>query len=152
MSLALEEAQKAFELDEVPVGAVITKGNEVISKSHNFVEKFKNSTSHAEINCIIGASKKLDSKFLNECDIYITLEPCAMCAQAISFARIKRIYYGASDEKMGAIEHGARLFNVKNAIYVPEIYGDILSDKSEFLLKTFFKNKRVEKIKDLRLS
>jgi len=110
---ALKEAHKAFELDEVPVGAVIfnTQTGEIITKAHNLVEKKNNPLTHAEIQVIEKALKKINDKFLGGYSIFITLEPCVMCAGAIAWARLDGLYYGASDPKTGAIEQGAKVFS-----------------------------------------
>jgi len=110
---ALTEAHKAFDLDEVPVGAVVfnTKTGEIIAKAHNLVEKQKNPLKHAEIQVIEKAFKKIDDKFLGGYSIFVTLEPCVMCAGAIAWARLDGLYYGASDPKTGAVEQGAKVFS-----------------------------------------
>jgi len=110
---ALNEAHKAFQLDEVPVGAVIfeSKTGKIISKAHNLVEKAKNPLNHAEMQAIQKALRKLNDKFLSGYSIFITLEPCVMCAGAIAWARFDGLYYGASDPKTGAIEQGAKVFS-----------------------------------------
>nr|WP_323733307.1 nucleoside deaminase [Candidatus Bandiella woodruffii] len=142
MVAALEEAMKAGQNDEVPVGAVITYNGAIISQSHNLVRKNMDPTAHAEVLCIRAASQKLSSYYLDECDIYVTLEPCAMCAQAIAFSKIKRLYFGAYDEKFGAIENGVRLFNAPISNHKPEIYGGIEQEKTTEIIQTFFSNKR----------
>lgn len=110
---ALKEAHKAFELDEVPVGAVVfnSQTGEIIAKAHNLVEKKKNPLNHAEIQVIEKSLKKINDKFLGGYSIFVTLEPCVMCAGAIAWARLDGLYYGASDPKTGAIEQGAKVFS-----------------------------------------
>ena len=142
MKIALEEAIKASENDEVPVGAVIVRSGKIISKSHNRMRENLDPTAHAEMLCIREATQKLGTYYLNECDMYVTLEPCAMCAQAIAFSKIKRLYFGAYDEKFGAIENGVRLFNSKSSNHLPEIYGGIQHMEAANILQGFFKNKR----------
>jgi len=144
MQEAVKEAKKAFDLDEVPVGAVIvdvTTGK-IIAKTHNRNILNKDSTAHAEILALKEACRVKNSHRLDDCDLYITLEPCAMCAGAISLSRIRRIYYGASDKKSGAVEHGARVFESPACHHKPEVYGNINSQECENLLKDFFAKKR----------
>ncbi len=142
MQQALFQAKIAFEKSEVPVGCVITYNNEIIAESHNLCKANLDQTAHAEIIAIKSACGFLKSSTLEKCDIYITLEPCPMCLMAISYARIKRIYYGANDEKFGAVESNP-LFSFKNlAIFKAEIYSGINAEESKLLLQQFFKNKR----------
>ena len=143
MSFALQEAEKAYALDEVPVGSVIVKNGNIIGVGFNQVISHHSVASHAEINAIVSASKVLNNYRLNECDIYVTLEPCSMCASAISHARIRRLYYAADDVKHGAVENGIRFFNSNNCFHKPEVYGGISAEASVSLLKNFFKNKRL---------
>lgn len=141
MQIALKEAEKAFNKNEVPVGAVIVdKGGNIIAKSHNLCEKYQNPTKHAEMLAIDKATKKL-GKSLKNCSIFVTLEPCAMCAQAISYARISNIYYAAGDSKFGAIESNNSIFNNKS-LFMPNIYSGIGIKQSQILLKQFFSNIR----------
>lgn len=142
MKIALSEAIKASAKQEVPVGAVIVHEGEVIAKCHNSTRCNLDPTAHAEILCIREAAQKLGAYCLDTCDMYVTLEPCAMCAQAMAFSRIKRLYFGAYDEKFGAIENGARLFNAKSANHIPEIYGGINQTECTKILQDFFKEKR----------
>ncbi len=139
---ALDMAQKAAKLDEVPVGAVVVYNNEIISKAHNLTESEINPTSHAEILAIIHAANKLNTNKLVECDLYVTLEPCPMCAHAISLARIRRLYFGAFDPKGGGVENGAKIFNASSCHHKPEVYGGIMADECGSLLKDFFNLKR----------
>lgn len=144
MSRALEAAKEAVARGEVPVGAVIVHGptDEVLSVASNRVLEFKDPTAHAELLAIREACKKIKSERLVDCDLYVTLEPCPMCAQAISFARIRRLYYAAPDEKGGGVDHGAIVFNAKSCHHKPEIYGDIMAAPAVKILKDFFKERR----------
>lgn len=146
MSLAFEEAEKAASLGEVPVGCVIVErvSRQVVARAHNMSEQGKNANLHAEIIAINEACRVLSSKNLSELDIYVTLEPCTMCASAISNARIKRLYYGASDEKQGAVENGVRFFTSTSCLHRPEIYSGIQSPRSERMLRDFFIQLRKE--------
>ncbi len=140
MEIALKEAEKALLRDSVPVGAVIELNGNIIASESNKVEKNHSIVSHAEILAIQKASKILKQKYLSECSIYVTLEPCAMCAQAISFAHFKNLYFGAYDTKYGAILNGAHIF--QTALYVPNIIGGILESECKNLMKNFFQKKR----------
>lgn len=141
MLAAIEQAKKAVDHDEVPVGAILVKDGEIISKNFNRNISLKDPTAHAEILVMREASEKLGSHRLDGCDIYITLEPCAMCAAAISLAKIRRVYYAASDEKFGAIETGL-MSKTSSCYHRPEIYSGFCEADSVKLLKDFFKNKR----------
>jgi len=140
MQIALGEAKLALKEGEVPVGCVIVrrKDSKIIATSHNLVQQQKNPLLHAEIIAINNACKKLDNKNLSDCDIYVTLEPCTMCASAISSARFGRLYYGAEDTKQGAIENGVRFFTSSSCFYRPEIYFGLESEESSMILKSFF--------------
>lgn len=144
MERALEAAKEAGTRGEVPVGAVIVDANskEVLSTQSNRVLEHKDPTAHAEILAIREACKKKDSERLVDCDLYVTLEPCPMCAQAISFSRIRRLYFGACDEKGGGVENGAIVFSAKSCHHKPEVYGEIMSEASSMLLRKFFKDRR----------
>lgn len=142
MSLAIAEAQKAFRKDEVPVGAVIVKNNKVVSKGFNIREKTNDPTGHAEIVTIRKACKKLKSWRLEDCTIYITVEPCSMCAGTILWTRMKRIVYGTKDVKGGALGSSYNLFEQPNLNHHPEIEGGVLESKCAQLMKNFFKQKR----------
>jgi tRNA(Arg) A34 adenosine deaminase TadA len=143
MSLAFTEAEAAGLRGEVPVGAVVTdKSGEVVAMAGNRTVELKDPTAHAELLAIRAAAAALGSERLAGCDLYVTLEPCAMCAAAISFARIRRLYFAAADPKMGAVEHGARLFTQPTCHHAPEIYGAIGEDRAQVLLKDFFKSRR----------
>lgn len=136
MQLALSEAKSAGERMSVPVGAVIVLNGEVIAMAGNEVRKNNDPTAHAEVLTIRQAAARLQTAYLTDCDIYTTLEPCAMCAQAISLARIRRLYFGAYDAKYGAVEHNARVFAY--ALHKPEIIGGIMETECSILLKEFF--------------
>lgn len=142
MHSALDHARKAAACGEVPVGAVIVKDGQVIASAHNFTETNNDPTAHAELLAIRQACAALGSARLLDCDLYVTLEPCAMCAAAISFARIRRLYYGAGDEKGGGVAHGARFFSLSTCHHKPEVYGGISESECGELLKEFFKRKR----------
>lgn len=141
---ALEEAKKSFNLGEVPVGCIIWdhQENRIIATTHNKMMSFKNPTYHAEMLAITAACEAEQRLRLEHCDIYVTLEPCPMCAQAISHARFRRLYFGAYDPKSGGVEHGPRIFDHGSAHHVPEIYGGIEEEKCAALLKQFFVDKR----------
>jgi len=144
MNEALEQAKLAFKQDEVPVGCVIvnSKNNQIISKTYNQNIKLKDATAHAEMLAIREACRVLNSDRLHDCDLYVTLEPCPMCATAISYAGIKRLYYGANNPQEGAIENGVKLYKNKFCNYLPEVYSGILEKECGLLLKEFFKQKR----------
>lgn len=142
MSIALEEAKAAAGRGEVPVGAVLVKDDEVLARDGNRTLELSDPTAHAEILVIRKACALLGSQRLTGCDLYVTLEPCSMCAGAISFARIRRLYYGAGDAKGGAVEHGARFFSQPTCHHQPEIYTGISETASAEILKTFFASKR----------
>ncbi len=142
MQVALDAAQKAATVGEVPVGAVVVKDGKIIATAHNLTETNQDPTAHAEMLAIRAACNVIGSPRLEGCDLFVTLEPCAMCAQAISFARIRRLYFGAYDEKGGAIEQGARVFSHSTCHHKPEIYGGIAETDCADLLKDFFKKRR----------
>ena len=143
MEMALEEAEKAAIQGEVPVGAVlVSAGGEVLVRARNAMLALKDPTAHAEILAIRDACAKLGSERLPGCDLYVTLEPCAMCAAAISFSRIRRLYFGAPDEKGGAVDHGVRFFSSPACHHSPEIYGGIDEGRSAQLLREFFRKRR----------
>lgn len=144
MQEALKLAQQAYNNNEVPVGAIIVNksNNKIIAKAYNSMQKNKNPLMHAEIIAINKACNKLQQKYLYNCDIYVTLEPCLMCATAISYAKINSIFYAASDFKQGAIENGPKIFNNTSFLYKPEIYNHISEELSITLLKKFFLQKR----------
>ena len=143
MALALKEAQLAAGRGEVPVGAVlIAPGGRVIASDGNRTRELSDPTAHAEILVMRHACRATGSERLTGFDLYVSLEPCAMCAAAISFARIRRLYFGASDEKMGGIEHGARFFSQPTCHHRPEVYGGIAETEAARLLKEFFARRR----------
>ena len=145
MQEALAEAEKATLLGEVPVGAVLVHNKGIIARAHNFVETRKDPTAHAEMLVIQEGARVLGAVRLVDCDLYVTLEPCAMCAQAIAHARIRRLYFGAYDPKGGGVDHGAKIFSHKTCHHSPEIYGGILESKCSSMLTDFFKKKREPK-------
>ena len=143
MNQAFLLAKKAKQHGDVPIGAVIVKDNKIIARGENRVQKSKNPTLHAEIVAINKACKKLGVKFLDDCDLYITLEPCAMCATAISFARIKNIYFAATDVKGGGITSNAKVFENDKHLWKPKVFQmDEYSEQSAKMLKDFFENLR----------
>lgn len=143
MLQAFAEAEAAAKRGEVPVGAVIVGANGIIiAKAGNQTLELKDPTAHAEILAIRSAAKMLNSERLIDCDLYVTLEPCAMCAAAVSFARIRRVYFAASDEKMGAVDHGPRFFKQPTCHHEPEVYSGIGEAEAKTMLKDFFKSRR----------
>ncbi|MEP3429041.1 MAG: nucleoside deaminase [Roseibium sp.] len=142
MELALDEAQKAAERGEVPVGAVLVKNGQVIARDGNRTLELNDPTAHAEVLVIRAACAELGTQRLPDCDLYVTLEPCPMCAGAISFARVRRLYYGASDEKGGAVDSGTRFFCQPTCHHAPEVYSGIGEKKAAGILKAFFQPKR----------
>jgi tRNA(Arg) A34 adenosine deaminase TadA len=143
MDVALEEAEMARDLGEVPIGAVVVSAaGEVLARAGNRTLALRDPTAHAELLAIRAACTKLDSERLVACDLYVTLEPCAMCAAAISFARIRRLYFGAADPKGGAVEHGVRFFADPTCHHVPDVYGGIGEARAADLLRRFFAARR----------
>ena len=143
MDIALTEAEKAASRNEVPVGAVIIdQSGQIIAQNGNRCIELSDPTAHAEFLVLRAASAVLSRPYLDECDLYVTLEPCALCAAAIGLYRVKRLYFGAYDPKGGAIEHGARIFTQPTTHWQPEIYGGIRESDCSFLLKQFFLNRR----------
>lgn len=142
MQAALEQARLAAFANEVPVGAVIFLRGEVIARAHNRPRALCDPTAHAEMLAIRQAAAHLGQERLAQCDLWVTLEPCAMCAGAISHARIARLYYGAADPKGGAVEHGARVFSHPQALHRPEVYAGIGEQEARSLLQAFFAGKR----------
>lgn len=145
MQEALKEAQKAFEEDEVPVGAVIVSGHKIISRAHNQVERLKDPTAHAEMIAITQAAGTLGSKWLNEASLYVTIEPCSMCAGALVLSRIKHIYFGAKDPKTGACGSVVNIVNHKKLNHRASVKSSILKEECSSLLKEFFKKKRYQR-------
>lgn len=142
MTVALQEAEQAGRRGEIPVGAVLVMDGEVIARSGNRTRAENDVTAHAEINVIREASHLLGQERLAGADLYVTLEPCAMCAAAISFARIRRLYYGAEDPKGGGVDHGGRFYAQPTCHHVPEVYSAIAERPAAELLKRFFQEKR----------
>ncbi len=142
MAEALEEARKAGARGEVPVGAVVVNGGTVISAAGNQTRADADPTAHAEILAIRAAAEALGRERLSGCDLFVTLEPCAMCAGAIAASRIARLFYGASDPKSGGVAHGARVFSHAQAHHSPEIYEGIAEAECTALLQAFFKTLR----------
>jgi tRNA(Arg) A34 adenosine deaminase TadA len=142
MEFALREALKAESLDEVPVGAVVVLDNQVIASASNEVILKNDPTAHAEILALQKACALLKTSRLENCDLYVTLEPCPMCAQAISFARIRRLYFGAYDPKGGGVDHGPRIFSQLTCHHCPDVYGGIKERDCADVLKKFFHLKR----------
>lgn len=142
MTLALEQARMAAAEGEVPVGAVIVKQGVVIATGRNAPRARHDPTSHAEIEAIRAAAASLANERLDGCELWVTLEPCAMCAGAIVHARIARVYYGASDAKGGAVEHGARIFDQPQTLHRPEVYTGIGEEAASKLLRDFFQARR----------
>ena len=142
MSIALDEAKEAANRGEVPVGAVIVCGDTIIAQAGNRIVQDKDPTAHAEIVAMRIAARKLGRERLYDCDLYVTLEPCTMCAGAISLARIRRLYFGAGDEKGGAVENGARFFSLSTCHHAPDVYSGFQETESADLLKKFFAERR----------
>jgi len=142
MELALAEAEAAAQRGEVPVGCVIVQDGAVVARAGNRTLTDKDPAGHAEILALREAARALGSERLSACDLYVTLEPCTMCAAAISFARIRRLYYGAPDPKGGAVDSGVRFFSQPTCHHRPEIYGGIQEAKAAALLKDFFAARR----------
>ena len=145
MNVALEEAAKALERGEVPIGAVIVENSDnIVARAGNETRARLDPSAHAEVLAIREACTVLKTERLVNCDMYVTLEPCAMCAALIANARIRRIYFAASDPKSGGIQQGARIFDRKQTHHVPEIYSGIGEEKAAKLLRNFFSKKRLK--------
>jgi tRNA(adenine34) deaminase len=143
MAIALEEAEAAARRGEVPVGAVLlAPDGAVLARDGNRTLELRDPTAHAEMLVIRAAATRLGSERLIGCRLYVTLEPCAMCAAAISLARLARLYFGASDEKGGAVEHGPRFFSQPTCHHAPEVYGGIGDTAASALLRDFFRARR----------
>jgi tRNA(adenine34) deaminase len=143
MDRALQQARLAAQRGEVPIGAVIVGSDgEVLAEAGNRTEADRDPTAHAEMLAIRAAASRLGASRLIDCDLHVTLEPCPMCAQAISFARIRRVYYGASDPKGGGIEHGPRIFSQPTCHHRPEVYSGIGEREAGELLRAFFRDRR----------
>jgi tRNA(adenine34) deaminase len=142
MELALAEAEGACARGEVPVGCVVARDGKVLARAGNRTLSDRDPIAHAELVALREAARALNSERLVDCDLYVTLEPCTMCAAAISFARIRRLYYGAADPKGGAVESGVRFFHQPTCHHRPEIYGGIDAERAGVLLKDFFAARR----------
>ena len=137
MKEALKEAQKAYELGEIPVGAIVVAEQRIIARGHNHTQKLHDVTAHAEIMAITAAANYLGSKYLKDCTLYVTLEPCVMCAGAIYWAQLGRLVYGAADDKRGFMQHGKKLLHPKTKLE----YG-IMEEPCSVLMKQFFEERR----------
>jgi tRNA(adenine34) deaminase len=144
MDLALAEARAAAAAGEVPVGCVIVRNGEVVARSRNRTLTDHDPTAHAEMLALRAAAAAIGSERLVDCDVYVTLEPCTMCAGALSFARIRRLYYGAADPKGGAVESGMRFFSAATCHHRPDVYGGIGEQEAAALLRSFFAERRAE--------
>lgn len=144
MCRALELAKQAAQQDEVPIGCLIVdpQTGKIIAESYNLSQHIEDATAHAEIKAIQTACRKLGSNRLRGLDMYVTLEPCTMCATAISFARIENLYFGATDAKGGAVVSGVKFYEQPTCHHKPQVHGGILADECSQILKDFFKNKR----------
>ncbi|UOK73110.1 nucleoside deaminase [Ancylobacter polymorphus] len=142
MQLALDEAARAAARGEVPVGAVLVRAGEVLAADGNRTRELSDPTAHAEILVLRAGAARLGNDRLGECDLYVTLEPCTMCAAAISFARLRRVYYGAADPKGGAVESGVRFFAQPTCHHRPEVYGGFRERESAQILRDFFAGRR----------
>ena len=142
MDLALDQARRAAERGEVPIGAVIVREGVVLAADGNRTLELNDPTAHAETLAIRAACATLESQRLPECDLYVTLEPCPMCAAAISFARIRRLYYAAADPKGGAVESGVRFYSQPTCHHAPDVYGGIGEREAADMLRDFFKARR----------
>ena len=142
MDLALEQAENAEKAGEVPIGCVIVRDNAVIARAGNRTLTDRDPTAHAEILALREAARRLGSERLIDCDLYVTLEPCTMCAAAISFARIRRLYYGAADPKGGAVDSGVRFFASPTCHHAPDVYPSVGENKAAAMLREFFKARR----------
>ena len=143
MAMALEAAEEAAAAGEVPIGAVLLHADgRLVSASGNRVERDRDPTAHAELLVLRDGAARLGSRFLSECDLYVTLEPCPMCAAAIALARVRRLYFGAPDPKGGGVEHGPRIFDQPTCHHRPEVYGGISERRAAALLREFFRARR----------
>ena len=142
MALALDEARAAGRRGEVPVGAIVVKGGTILAAAGNRTRELSDPTAHAELLAIREAGEKLGSERLTGCDLWVTLEPCPMCAAAISFARIRRLYFGAEDPKGGAVVSGVRLYDLPTCHHKPEIYGGFAETEAASVLREFFRERR----------
>ena len=145
MEMALQQAHAAAARGEVPVGAVVVdKDGVVLASASNRVEELNDVTAHAELLALRDAAAKIGQPRLIDCDVYVTLEPCAMCAAAISFARIRRLYFAAYDAKGGAVDHGPKFFSQPTCHHAPDVYGGMMEQEGRNILQQFFKTLRIE--------
>ena len=142
MRRALEEARTAADQGEVPVGAVVTRGGEIVAATRNGMRGGADPTAHAEMEALRAAGRAIGAERLDECDLWVTLEPCAMCAGAIALARIRRLYFAAADPKGGAVINGPRLFGQPTCHHAPEIYAGLGEEEAAALLRDFFRERR----------
>lgn len=142
MKLALEQARQGESAGEVPIGAVVVRDGSVIAAAHNAPRRLNDPTAHAEVLAIRAAALALGNERLDGCELWVTLEPCAMCAGAIAHARIARLYYAAGDPKGGAVDHGARVFEHEQCLHAPEVYAGMGEDEAAALLREFFRARR----------
>jgi tRNA(Arg) A34 adenosine deaminase TadA len=142
MSVAFAEAHEAERRGEVPIGAALARGGEVIASAGNRTREDADPTAHAEMLALREAARAIGSARLIDCDLYVTLEPCAMCAGAISHARLRRLYFATPDPKGGAVEHGPRFFSQPTCLHAPEVYGGIRETEAAAMLRDFFAGKR----------
>jgi len=142
MALALEQAKAAACVGEVPIGAVITREGSVVASAHNLTRTLSDPTAHAEVLAIRDAARVLGSERLGDCELWVTLEPCPMCAGAIAHARIARLYYAAADPKGGGVEHGARVFSHPQCLHRPDVYAGVGEAQAASLLREFFRERR----------
>lgn len=149
MFSALSEAERALEEKEIPVGAVIVHNNRIIGRGYNQVEKLKDPTAHAEMIALTAATNHLGNKFLNECDLYVTVEPCVMCTGAIILAKVKNVYFGAFEPKFGACGSMFNIIQNDKNNHKPNVFSGIYADESKALLDEFFKSVRIAKDKTI---
>ncbi len=145
MALALDQARAAAVIGEVPIGAAVVKNGAVVAAAHNLTRSIPDPCAHAELLAIRAAALALDNERLDGCDLWVTLEPCAMCAGAIVHARIARVYYAAVDPKGGGVEHGARVFDAPGCLHRPEVFGGIGADQAAAQLQAFFQARRAQR-------
>lgn len=144
MNEALNEAQQAYNQDEVPIGCVIVYRDKIIARAHNMRQQNNDATDHAEMLAIRQASKVLNTWCLDECELFVTIEPCAMCAGAIMLSRIKKVYYGSSNSKFGSINSNVMMYEVKNFNHSPDVEEGIMKNEAEQIMKDYFSNKRLK--------
>ncbi len=142
LSVAFAEARAAEARGETPIGAALVRGGQVVARAGNRTREAADPTAHAEMLVIREAARKFGAMRLTDCDLYVTLEPCAMCAGAISHARLRRLYFAAPDPKGGAVEHGPRFFNQPTCLHAPEVYGGLRANEAGEMLRAFFEAKR----------